>query len=215
MKVKMTTITTSNTSILTELFKYGAIALERSLSIEEFTQLHSRFPELLMEREADGKVTIMSPVKKGSGRRESFVNTLVGYWAIQQECGETYSPSTGIELPTGAVKSPDCAWVSDERLATLDADSDEQYLKVVPDFVAEVRSSTDRLKQLKNKMEKIWMANGVRLGWLIDPYKEKVWIYRADQAPEVIEGFEGKVLSGENILEGFELPLDRLIARSN
>ena len=209
----MTNTVSTSTPFLTELFKYGPIVFERPLSIVEFTDLYSQFPELLMEREANGKVTIMSPVKRGSGRRESYINTLVGYWAIQQERGEVYSPSTGIELPTGAVKSPDVAWVSDERLATLDQDSDEQFLKVVPDFVVEVRSSTDRLKKLKSKMENTWMANGVRLAWLIDPYKETVWIYRADQEIEIVKGFEGKTLSGEEVLEGFELPLDRLRAK--
>lgn len=203
------TIQTSVPSIMAFL-QYGPVLLEHHLSLEEFKVLCNQFPELLMEREANGKVTIMSPVKKGSGRRESYVNTLVGYWALQHQLGESFSPSTGIELPTGAVKSPDCAWVSDERLATLDEDSDEQFLKVAPDFVVEVRSSTDRVAKLKSKMEKIWMANGVRLAWLIDPYKETVRIYRANQEVEVLKGFKGKVLSGEDVLEGFELPLERL-----
>lgn len=206
----MTNTTLAPQIIPTELLKYGPIHLEQALSVEEFTLLYAQFPDLLLEREANGRVSIMSPVKRGSGRRESFVNTLVGYWSRQSNLGETYSPSTGILLPTGAVKSPDCAWVSDEHLATLDKNSDEQFLKVVPDFVVEVRSSTDSLKKLKSKMEETWMENGVRLAWLIDPYSEKVWIYRAGKKTEVIEGFEEKILSGEAVLEGFELPLTRM-----
>ena len=209
----MTNTVSTSTPFLTELFKYGPIVLERPLSIVEFTDLHSQFPELLMEREANGKVTIMSPVKQGSGKREFIISGHLFLWHNEHQVGDCFSPSTGIELPTGAVKSPDVAWVSDERLATLDQDSDEQFLKVVPDFVVEVRSSTDRLKKLKSKMENTWMANGVRLAWLIDPYKETVWIYRADQEIEIVKGFEGKTLSGEEVLEGFELPLDRLRAK--
>lgn len=104
-------------SLIEELLKYGPIALEQSLSIAEFTALHTQFPELLMEREATGKVKIMSPVKKGSGKREFIVSGYLFMWHQEYGLGECFSPSTGIELPTGAVKSPDCAWVSNERLA--------------------------------------------------------------------------------------------------
>ncbi|MEN0047815.1 MAG: Uma2 family endonuclease [Bacteroidota bacterium] len=197
-------------SFLVELFKYGPILLEQPLSIAEFNNLYAQFPELLMEREANGKVSIMSPVKRGSGRRESVISGYLFMWLNEYEQGEMFSPSTGIELPTGAIKSPDATWVSDERLAAVSQDEEHDYLKAVPDFIAEVRSVSDRISKLKKKMEKTWMANGVRLGWLIDPYGEKVWIYREEQETEVIEGFEDKVLSGEELMPGFELPLEKM-----
>ncbi|MEL6719965.1 MAG: Uma2 family endonuclease [Bacteroidota bacterium] len=203
---------TANTaqSFLMELFQYGPILLEQPLSITEFTNLYAQFPELLMEREEDGKVSIMSPVKRGSGRREFVISGYLFMWMNEHQSGEAFSPSTGIELPTGAIKSPDGAWVSAERLASHTASEEDDYLKVVPDFIAEVRSVSDRLPKLKKKMEKTWMANGVRLGWLIDPYGEKVWIYRENQETELVEGFDGKILSGEEIMPGFELPLDKM-----
>ncbi|MEM6700098.1 MAG: Uma2 family endonuclease [Bacteroidota bacterium] len=197
-------------SFLVELFKYGPILLEQPLSIAEFNNLYAQFPELLMEREANGKVSIMSPVKRGSGRRESVISGYLFMWLNEYEQGEMFSPSTGIELPTGAIKSPDATWVSDERLAAVSQDEEHDYLKAVPDFIAEVRSVSDRISKLKKKMEKTWMANGVRLGWLIDPYGEKVWIYREEQETEIVEGFEGKVLSGEELMPGFELPLEKM-----
>ncbi len=206
----MTTTAVAAPSVLTELFKHGSISLGQPLSIAEFTALYIQFPDLLMERAADGKVSIMSPVKKGSGKREFIVSGYLFMWYHEHQLGDCFSPSTGIELPTGAVRSPDCAWVSDERLATLPENSDEQFLQVVPDFVVEVRSSTDSLKKLQSKMIDTWMANGVRLAWLIDPYSEKAWIYRVGQSVELVEGFEGKSLRGEAVLEGFELPLERL-----
>ncbi|MCB0631695.1 MAG: Uma2 family endonuclease [Saprospiraceae bacterium] len=168
------------------------------------------FPDLQLERSKNGKVTIMSPVNKGSGKLEAYLITIVGYWVIQNELGESYSSSTGIELPDGAIKSPDCAWVSDQRLLATANQSDDEYLKVVPDFVVELRSKSDRVSSLQKKMEDIWMQNGVRLAWLIDPYQEKAWIYRERRDPQLIEGFSDKILSGEEVMPGLELPLNKL-----
>jgi len=195
---------------LTALVRFSPFTFNKALSIEEFTQLAEQFPDLRMERSIKGKVTCMCPVKKGSGSREHIVSTYLGMWVLETELGEAYSPSTGVLLPTGAIKSPDASWVSDERLSQLEEDADEYFLQVVPDFVVEIRSSTDSLKKTKQKMDNAWMANGVRLGWLIDPYSEKVWIYRTGQATEVIKGFKGKILSGEEVLSGLLLPLDKI-----
>lgn len=188
----------------------GRITLEKPLSKEEFIALSNRFPHLQMEREANGKTNIISPEKKGSGKRESILTILIGMWALKSKMGEVYSPSTGIELPDGSIKSPDCAWVSNERMAASAETDDEDFLRIIPDFVAEVRSSSDRLVSLKKKMTNVWMANGVRLAWLIDPYDEKVHIYREGKGEEVVEGFSGKMLSGEEVMPGMELPLEEL-----
>ncbi|MFQ5447500.1 MAG: Uma2 family endonuclease [Saprospiraceae bacterium] len=206
----MTATIANNDPLLEILETGGRITLEKTLSKEEFTALSARFPDLKMEREANGKTNVMSPVKKGSGKRESILLILVGMWALKSKMGEVYSPSTGIELPDGSIKSPDCAWVSDERLATLPENADEDFLCVIPDFVAEIRSSSDRLATLKKKMTQTWMAHGVRLGWLIDPYAGKVYIYRQGREVEVVQGFAGKKLSGEDVMPGMELPLDEL-----
>jgi Uma2 family endonuclease len=203
-------IATSIKSPLEELARFGPITLQKRLTKEQFIELSSRFPDLRMEREKNGKTTIMSPVKKGSGKREITVSGFLFMWHYQHKSGEIFSPSTGIELPNGAVKSPDCAWVSSERLASLPENADEDFLQVVPDFVVEVRSASDSISKLKHKMADVWMANGVRLAWLIDPYKEKVWIYRKGKEPEMIEGFSGKTLNGENVMPGMVLPLDEL-----
>jgi Uma2 family endonuclease len=194
-----------------ELLKYGPLQLEGPLSVAEFISLYRKFPDLRMEREKNGKVIIMTPVKKGSGKRESILNGHIWQWAFDKESGEVYSPSTGIQLPSGAIKSPDCAWVSNERLAQQPEDKEEAFLKVVPDFVAEIRSDSDSLVRLKRKMADAWMANGVRLAWLIDPYQEKAWIYRPEREVEVISGFADKTLSGEDTLPGLELPLEPFI----
>lgn len=192
------------------LLKYAPITLHQPLSREEFVALADAFPDLRMERSKAGQVTIMSPVKKGSGKFEAYIITIVGAWALENGLGEVFSSAVGVELPDGAIRSPDCAWVSDERLSTLPLKADEDFLSAVPDFVAEVRSASDRIATLKKKMEAVWMANGVRLAWLIDPYEETVWIYREGSESTSVEGFSGRRLSGEEVMPGLELPLDKL-----
>ena len=125
-----------------------------------------------------------------------------------------FSPSTGFDLPDGSTRSPDIAWIGPEKLHELSAEAlENEFFSLVPDFVAELRSKSDALPRLQAKMTEAWIANGVRLAWLIDPYEEKAWIYRQDGSVEVVEGFDKK-LSGEDLLPGFELALGefRLLA---
>ena len=193
---------------ITVWMNYGPITLHKPMSREEFIALSDRFPEWQMERDQSGKTIIMTPVKKGSGKNEITVSGYLFIWYLKHKSGEIFSPSTGIELPDGSIRCPDCAWVSGERLATVPESSDEDFLKVVPDFIVEVQSYDP--KRLQDKMTQTWMANGVRLGWLIDPYEETVNIYRSGKFVEVVNGFQGRVLSGEDVMPGMELPLDDL-----
>jgi len=194
-----------------EIAELGPLILDKALSIEEFAALSARYPDLRMEREKSGKTTIMSPVKFGSGNRESLAALFLGLWWYKNRMGEIFSASTGIELPDGAIKSPDCGWISPERLALVpQKEREDDFLKAMPDFVIEVRSKTDRLAKLKKKMKNAWIKNGVRLAWLIDPYEEKAYIYRADGEVETVSGFEGKKLTGEDVMPGMELPLEEL-----
>ena len=193
-----------------EWMKYAPITLHKPMSKEEFVRLSNRFPDLQLEMDEHGKTIIMTPVKKGSGKRESIILIYVGMWVMQHKKGEVFSPSTGIELPDGSIRCPDCAWVSEERLAALPEDSDEDFLKAVPDFVAEIRSQSDEQERLQKKMTETWMGNGVRLAWLIDPYEEEVHIYRMGKQVEIIKGFQGQVLNGDDVMSGMELPLDDL-----
>ena len=195
------------------VIRLGAISFDEPMSKEQFTILAERFPDLRMEREANGKVLIMSPVKRGSGKREPKLSGFLFMWYNQHGLGELHGPSSGFDLPDGSTKSPDVAWISEERLRNL-SDDEEIFVPVVPDFVAEIRSSSDRLKKVQLKMTDTWMANGVRLAWLIDPYEEKAYIYRQGQEVEIVEGFDGIKLSGEAVLPGFELPLEVMKRKS-
>lgn len=194
----------------------GPVELQRPFAKEDFVALAERYPELRMERESNGFVTLMSPVKKGSGRRESGLHGLLFMWNYQTGQGEVYGPNGSYDLPDGATKMPDASWISPERLAAQgnEDDDEETYIRIVPDFVAEIRSSSDSLSKLQAKMTHSWMANGVRLAWLIDPYEEKAYIYRTGaQEPEVISDFANSILSGEKLMPGFELPLKTMLRR--
>ncbi|MEO6759751.1 MAG: Uma2 family endonuclease [Saprospiraceae bacterium] len=191
------------------VYEVGAFQFEEPMSRDFFMELAAHYPALRMERESDGKILIMSPVKRGTSKRESKLLGLLFLWYYATKMGELHGPNVGFDLPDGATRSPDAAWISPERLAMDDGD-EESFARVVPDFIAEVRSSSDRLKPLQKKMTHTWLANGVRLAWLIDPYEEKAYLYRPDQEVEIVVGFAGKMLSGEGVLPGFELPLDEM-----
>ncbi len=191
---------------------HGPVELQNPLSKEDFIALTERYPDLPMEREKNGIVTIMSPVKRGSSKRESALNGFLFMWNYQHGHGEVHGPSGGFDLPDGATESPDAAWISPERLAAAD-DDEEHFVAIVPDFIVEIRSGSDRLKKLQTKMTETWIANGVRLAWLIDPYDEKAYVYQPGKEATVVEGFAGKTLSGEDVLPGFELPLEEMRRR--
>jgi Uma2 family endonuclease len=189
------------------ILRYGPVELQRGWSRETFVALAEQYPNLRMERTIEGNIIIMSPIKKGSSRREADFFGRLFMWNEQYGNGEAYGPNGTYDLPDGAIKMPDASWISPERL-TNQPDEEEQYIRTVPDFVAEIRSASDRLSVLQNKMQQTWLANGVRLAWLIDPYEEKAYIYRENTVePEIQEGFEDKTLSGEAVMPGFSLPL--------
>lgn len=193
--------------------QYGPIEIQRPLSTQEFTQLTERYPNLSMEREPNGTVTLMSPVKKGSSRRESRLAFLLCLWNENAGHGEVYSANGTYLLPDGAIKMPDASWISPERLAETTEEDEEAFIQTLPDFVVEIRSKSDPLKKLQQKMTDTWMANGIRLAWLIDPYEEKVYVYKQGQDVRVVSDFATNALSGDDVLPGFELPLVEMMRK--
>ncbi|TAK35424.1 MAG: Uma2 family endonuclease [Saprospiraceae bacterium] len=190
-----------------EVVEFGGEFVLRGMSKAAFIQISRRHPDLRMEREKNGDITIMAPVKGGSSIRENRLCTRVTNWRDKTKNGEVFNPSGGFDLPDGATKCPDVAWVSSEKMAQLTPEQvEDEFIPIVPDFIGEVRSKSDRLKRLQEKMLNTWVSNGVRLGWLIDPYDERVYVYREDGLFEVVKGFDNKI-SGEEVMPGFELDL--------
>jgi Uma2 family endonuclease len=171
------------------------------LTHERFQELCQANPDLKLERTAEGELIVMPPTGWESGRRNSNVNADLVIWNRHTKLGSVFDSSTGFILPNGAIRSPDAAWVSSERLVALNPNP-EGFLPLAPDFVIELRSASDRLKPLRDKMIE-YCKNGVRLGWLLNPQDNEVEIYRVDQEVEVLKA-PGN-LSGEEVLPEFTL----------
>ena len=202
-KIELLEATKPDSPIAKFLEKQGAIMLFDKMTREKFHEFALSLENHSAERESDGTVIIMPLVHGGSGKREAKIITFLGMWQLQTEKGEVFGSTTGFDLPDGSTRAPDAAWISEEKMSKFSEEElEESFVQVVPDFVVELHSRTDRLKHQKDKMKEVWMANGTRLGWLIDPYEEKVHIFRKDGKNEV--------LSGENVMSGLEVPLNKL-----
>ncbi len=156
-----------------------------------------------IERTKTGKIIIMEPTGSETSSFNSEVGGEVRHWNKETHSGRTFDSSGGFTLPNTAVKSPDVSWIARERWEALPKALRKKFAPLTPDFIIEIRSDTDSLKDLKEKMEE-YMENGCRLAWLIDRTKERIYIYRADGSREEVDSFE-KTLSGEDVLVGFTL----------
>jgi Uma2 family endonuclease len=171
----------------------------------EFEQLCQNNPELRLELTANGELITMAPAGYESSEQNVDLTIAVGMWNRQTKLGRTFDSSGGFTLLSGAVRSPDVTWIEKSKLEHISADV--AFPLVVPDFVIELRSKTDSLKTLQAKMQE-YRANGVRLGWLINPQKQQVEIYRLGQEVEVQQS--PSTLSGEDVLPGFILDLSSI-----
>jgi Uma2 family endonuclease len=177
---------------------------------EQFAALAAANRDLRLERTATGHLIVNPPTGSESGKRNAKIITQLGVWGEANErLGEYFDSSTGFELPNGANRSPDAAWVSKERWEALTPEQRKGFAPLCPDFVIELRSETDRLNDLRAKMQE-YLENGTQLGWLIDPQNRNVEIYRSGEAVEVLKN--PTTLSGEEVLPGFTLKLHRIWA---
>ena len=153
------------------------------LNADTFFDIAQANQDLRMELSSQGELVVMPPTGGNTGRRNFKLTVRFGQWAEENAQGEAFDSSTGFRLPNGAVRSPDVSWVSQEKLAELTPAQMDKYPPVCPEFVLELRSPTDRLGVVKEKMQE-YMENGAELGWLIDPIEEKVYLYTADGVEE-------------------------------
>jgi Uma2 family endonuclease len=178
------------------------------LSDEQFYQLCIRNPEWTIERNAKGALIVMSPVGGDSGNREMNLGGELYLWNKQTQLGKVFSSSTLFKLPGGGNRSPDAAWVELSRWQALTLEQRQKFPPIAPDFVIELRSRTDDLTTLQEKMQE-YLESGVRLGWLFNPQDQQVELYRQGQEKEVRSLPTN--LSGEAVLPGFELQVDRFL----
>ena len=175
------------------------------LSEEDFFQFCAANPDLRLERTAEGEIVIGLPEDWATSHRNTHILSALGAWAKASRSGIGFDSSAGFRLPNGAILAPDAAWVRREQLAGLTAEQMEGIPPLAPDFVIELLSPADWLPALEAKMAE-YAANGVRLGWLIDPFARTVKVYRPGREPEPLTGPER--ISGDPELPGFVLELE-------
>jgi Uma2 family endonuclease len=142
--------------------------------------------------------------------RNSELNADFVIWNRQIQLGKVFDSSTCFHLPGGSVgeassssfRSPDVAWVRQERWEELTPEQQEKFPPLAPDFVLELMSPSDVLAEAQAKMEE-YRDSGVRLGWLIRRKQRRVWIYRPENATQLLDN--PRILSGEEVLPGFSL----------
>lgn len=175
---------------------------------EQFFEFCMLNKELRIERKANGKIIIMSPTSSLTGRWNADLTCDLIIWNRKTKLGVAFDSSSGFTLPNGAVLSPDASWISTERWNALKKSEQNRFAPICPDFVIELRSTSDSLSQLREKMEE-YIANGCRLGWLVDPTARQTIVYLSDERTHVVP-FEQQ-LDGGAVLPGFELMMGELI----
>ena len=185
--------------------------LTLSLTHEQFVELAIANRDLQLERTAKGELIVMPPTGGETSNRNSDFSGQLWLWNRETKLGKTFDSSTGFHLPNGADRSPDAAWVSIERWNALTKEQQQGFVPLCPDFVIELRSKNDNLEPLRTKMRE-YIANGARLGWLIDPKNKRGEVYWQNQDVEVLDN--PATLSGEDVLSGFVLDLSEVWGNS-
>ncbi|MDY6785440.1 MAG: Uma2 family endonuclease [Cyanobacteriota bacterium] len=170
----------------------------------EFCQLNR---ELRIERNARGEMIIMAPAGSESGNKNFSLTVQLGVWVERDGTGIGFDSSAGFTLPNKAVRSPDAAWIRSDRWNALSSEQQCKFAPICPDFVVELRSPSDSLRSLRDKMQE-YLDNGALLGWLINRQNHRVYIYRPQQEVEVLDN--PARVSGEEILPGFTLDLQAI-----
>jgi Uma2 family endonuclease len=176
---------------------------------DEFFEFCQANGDLRIERNAQGDLILMAPEGGSSSRGNAKLIQLFENWAEGDGTGQVFGPQGGFILPNGAMRAPDVSWVRNDRLNELSDEQLEKFLPLCPDFVLELRSPSDSMRLQREKMSE-YIANGARLGWLIDPEQKQVHVYQQGCPPKILT--DPPSLSGETMLPGFTLDLCKVWA---
>lgn len=171
---------------------------------DEFFRFCQLNRDLRIERSAQGELIIMPPTVFETGDQNAEITMQLRQWAKKDGTGMTFDSPTGFTLPNGAVRSPDASWIKKERVKALTKEQRKKFAPICPDFVIELRSKTDSLKVVKEKMRE-YMENGALLGFLLDPRPRRVHVYRPGGQAEVLEN--PQTVAADPVLPGFTLDL--------
>jgi Uma2 family endonuclease len=179
----------------------------QSVTPEQFERLCGEYRELRLELTSTGELIVMPPTGAETGRSNSNLTYQLEAWSRQNGTGVCFGNNAGFTLPNGAIRSPDGSWIRRERYDSLTERQKKTFAPICPDFAVELRSASDTLKELYLKMFE-YLENGASLGWLIDPFKRKVYIYEPNHEVVVLDNPE--TVSGDPLLPGFTLNLAEL-----
>jgi len=197
-----------NLTQLDALIPPELIALtHQSVSPEQFEKLCADYRDLRLELTSTGELIIMPPTGSETGRQNFDLTYQLGAWSRQNGTGICLDSNGGFTLANGAIRSADAAWIRREKWDSLTAQQKKSFAPICPDFVVELRSASNTLTQLFRKMFD-YMENGTSLGWLIDPFKRQVYVYRPNEQTVVLENPE--TVSGDPLLPGFTLNLTEI-----
>ncbi len=177
------------------------------LTDDQFFQLCQENENIRLERTAKGELIIMSPAGGETSNSNAGLTAQIWIWNQQNKLGKVFDSSGGFKLPNGANKAPDTSWVKLERWDALTPEQQKKFPPICPDFVVELMSPSDNLKETQDKMKE-YRDNGAVLGWLINRKSRQVEIYRPNQEVEVLES--PATVSGEDVLPGFILNLESI-----
>jgi Uma2 family endonuclease len=183
------------------------LPMQLEMTTAEFYEFCQANRDLRIERSANGEVIIMPPAFSDTGNRNFNLALQIGKWAEQDGTGLGFDSSAGFTLPNGATRSPDASWIRLERWNALTEEEKASFAPICPDFVVELKSSSDTLSSLKAKMEE-YITNGALLGFLIDRKPRQVHVYRPGREPEILENPDA--VSGDPELPGFVLQMAKV-----
>jgi Uma2 family endonuclease len=200
-----------NSVLVNENAQLAAVVLHWPPSLhlvnEQFFEFCQANKELRIERTAQGDCEIMVPTGGETSWRNSRLTTLLSIWAEQDGSGVVFDSMGGFILPNGAIRSPDVSWVKRTRLAALTPEQKQRFLPLCPDFVIELRSPSDSINILQDKMQE-YIENGASLGWLIDPEVRRVLVFQPQKAIASLD--KPDFLSADDLLVGFRLELQKI-----
>lgn len=186
----------------------GAIEEPEPHTHKEFEALAASYPDLRIEMTKEGEFIIMAPAGGESGNWNANLTADLVIWNRNTKTGKVFDSSTGYILPNGAERSPDASWVELSRWEKISPAERKKFLPFCPDFVIELRSATDRLSAVQQKMRE-FIDNGTKLGWLIDPQSRRVEVYRPGQEVDILDNPAS--ISGDPLLPGFTLDLTAIL----
>ena len=190
-----------------ELIPPELIGLRGPITSEQFEEICRKYDDLRLELTSTGELIVMPPTGALTSTRNFDLSYQLGAWCREHSSGICFGPDAGFTLPNGAIRSPDASWIKRENWDKLTKKQKDSFSPICPDFVVELRSPSDSLSQLYLKMFE-YIENGASLGWLIDPAKRQVYVYRPNQETVVLDNPE--CVSGDPLLPGFKLNLTKL-----